>query len=389
MAGPCLERFNMTAHDDIRDSVIRSLSAVGAINETRFYAEYFSEQDPERFALFVIDQRCLKNPLLETLTANIRILADLNLYPTLLIGALDEDVTRVKFNTQRIEKELVQAKVKTVRLNTATYGLIPDVAKATRAHRVPILERTQIGGPDLKSLVAMLCPSKVIFIQPSGGLTHNGERVPVVNLDNPKRPSMDKLSPGQARFMELAEALCRELTWQAGYVIASPLNLLIELFTTKGSGTWIRRGAVIKSYDHINDVDQPRLWESIKQGFGKPLDPTYSKAPIQKILLDEAYRGGAIITERAGLAYLSKFWVMREARGEGLARDIWDVLRDSVPAFYWRSRRDNPFNDWYLRHCDGMQVSSPWRVFWRGLHMNEIAKAIEAASTAPVDFLED
>ena len=77
----------------IRDSVLRSLSAVGAIDEAHFYAELFSSQDAERFALIVLDPRCLKNPLLEALISNLRILFDLGLSPILLVGALDHDPT--------------------------------------------------------------------------------------------------------------------------------------------------------------------------------------------------------------------------------------------------------------------------------------------------------
>ena len=100
-------------------------------------------------------------------------------------------------------------------------------------------------------------------------------------------------------------------------------------------------------------------------------------------------RGGAIMIDIAGsVPYLSKFWVSQEARGEGLARDIWEAICAGIPAFFWRSRRGNPFNDWYMRGCDGMQVSGQWRVFWKGLTEAQIPGSIIAASHMPDDFLE-
>ena len=63
----------------IRQTVIRSLSAVGAKQEAQFYAELFAAQAPERFALIVLDPRCLKNPLLEALVSDLRILSNLGL----------------------------------------------------------------------------------------------------------------------------------------------------------------------------------------------------------------------------------------------------------------------------------------------------------------------
>ena len=96
----------MSANSHVRNLVIKSLSAIGAEREAKFYAELFAQQDPEKFALIVLDPRCLNNPLLEALTSNLRILSDLSLTPVLLIGALDSDRTRVKFMSQRLSKEL-------------------------------------------------------------------------------------------------------------------------------------------------------------------------------------------------------------------------------------------------------------------------------------------
>ena len=45
------------AKTHIRQAVIRSLSAVGALKEAQFYAELFASQAPERFALIVLDPR--------------------------------------------------------------------------------------------------------------------------------------------------------------------------------------------------------------------------------------------------------------------------------------------------------------------------------------------
>ncbi|RZV43408.1 MAG: hypothetical protein EX271_03870, partial [Acidimicrobiales bacterium] len=61
-------------------------------------------------------------------------------------------------------------------------------------------------------------------------------------------------------------------------------------------------------------------------------------------------------------------------------------LEQNVPAFFWRSQKSNPFNNWYIKVCDGMQISGEWRVFWKGLNAPEIPSAILAAASAPHDF---
>ncbi len=370
---------------NIRQTVIRSLSAIGAVKDAQFYAELFSAQSPEKFALIVIDPRCLKNPLLEVLVSNLKIINDLGLAPILLIGALDEDSTSIRFQTHRLCKDLELAGVQNSRLNTKSYGLMDSVIKVARSGQVCVLETHQ-DGEDLERLTRALMPSKVIFLQPSGAIRQNGERIAVINMDDPEQMELDSLTSGQYRFLEFAQKLSDITGRSSVYVIASPLNLLQELFTVKGSGTLIRRGAKLKSYKTLRAVNKDILISSIEQGFDKQLKSKITDWPIQNLILDEDYRGGAVMISLAEMPYLSKFWVVKEARGEGLARDIWDQLVQRHPRFFWRSRRNNPFNDWYLKTCDGMQISGDWRVFWRGLGPNEIEPAIIAAASTSPDF---
>jgi len=378
----------MTGGINIRNTVIQSLSAVGATQEAQFYAELFASQDPERFALIVLDPRCLKNPLLESLVSNLRILADLKLTPVLLVGALDSDTTSIKFQTQRLTKAIEAVGVRATRLNTASYGLIDEVRKRCHTQYIPVLEISdRPKSLNLEKIASALSPAKTIFLQPSGGLSRNGKRVPVISFDEIETlaDSMT-ITPGQKLFLENAQAL--EKTGKAGgvFVIASPLNLLAELFTTKGSGTLLRRNITIKKISNFQSCDKLKLRKSMEAAFEKPLKEDYLSRPIHSGYLEKNYGGGAIFIELAGLKYLSKFWVSKEVRGEGIARDIWaDAMKD-VPDFFWRSRMGNPFNDWYMRACEGMQVSGDWRVFWKGLNAPEVPGAIIAAASAPDDF---
>jgi len=375
----------MDESQDIRDKVIRSLSAIGAVKDAQFYAELFSAHALEKFALIVIDPRCLKNPLLEVFISNMKIINDLGLRPILLVGALDEDPTSIRFQTHRLCKDLELAGVQNSRLNTASYALMESVIKVARSGQVCVLERLN-EGLGLEDLVKNLSPSKVMFLQPSGAIRQNGERVAVINIDDPIQLNLTNLTAGQERFVNMVTSLKEVVDRRAVYVIASPLNLLQELFTVKGSGTLIRRGARLKHYKSLRSLEAAKLKSSIESGFGKPLSVSPRKWKVKSVIIDEDYRAGAILTELADLPYLSKFWVVRKARGEGLARDIWDALLANQEKFFWRSRMDNPFNDWYLKSCEGMQISGDWRVFWRGLRPSEIEEAVTAAANAPVDF---
>jgi acetylglutamate kinase len=371
----------------MRQTVLSSLSAIGATQEAQFYAELFAKDDPERFALILLDPRVLKNPLLEALTAALQILSNLQLSPILLIGALDGDRTAIKFQAQRLKRDLDSSGVKSTKLNTASYGLVAELKRRTAANDIPILEMTERRGPvNLPKLVSDLRPAKIVSLQPSGGIAFAGERRRNLRLSEVGPLIEDgQLSEGQAAFLRMVQRVELESSeGRRAYVLASPLNLLSELFTAKGSGTLIRKGADIRVVDHL--PDNPALARSISNAFGRALNPEVMTQPIRRAFLEADYRAGAIFTTKADQVYLSKFWVVPEARGEGLARDVWEAICEDIPKFFWRSRSENPFNGWYLKMCDGMQQSGPWRVFWRGLHADDLPAIIQAAADAPIDF---
>ena len=57
---------------------------------------------------------------------------------------------------------------------------------------------------------------------------------------------------------------------------------------------------------------------------------------------------------------------MLVATPAGLRETTSDTLVAHAPRFYWRSRADNPVNEFYYAVCDGAVKSGRWTVFWRG-----------------------
>jgi len=374
---------------NVRQIVLTSLSAVGATQEARFYAELFAKDDPERFALILLDPRVLNNPLLESMTSNLQILSNLGLAPTLLIGALDENRTSVKFQAQRLARDLDSSGVKCAKLDTKTYGLITEIRRRAQSGIIPILEMTERRGQGgMTKLINDLRPNKILSLQPSGGLSLNGMRRRNLRLAEIEDfLEQGTVTPGQQNFLRMVQRIEQDANeGRRSYILASPLNLLGELFTTKGSGTLIRRGAAVVRHETLDDVDPFALSSAIDHAFSKSLRPDFLSEPIEAAFLEPDFRAGAIFTKLANQPYLSKFWVVPEAQGEGLARDVWEKICEDIPRFFWRSRRRNPFNDWYITACDGMQVSGEWRVFWRGLSGKDLPDVIQAASTARDDF---
>lgn len=382
----------MSENHTARETTLQSLLAIGSDREAAFYTQLFQSQDPERFALLVADPRILRSPLLKSFVSNLKILSQLQLTPVVLLGVLEDERsksgsrTSVKFQGQRLVKELEGAGVLHLKLNCATYELVEAVRENAREGRITLLEYAN-GGLGLAELAAQIQPEKVIFLQPSGGLRRDGARVPVVNLDDLDAAiSADQLSSGQKRFLAIVEQLSAQSQAHCTYVMASPLNLLTELFTLKGAGTLMRRGCRISAAGDYQNIDMAELRASISSAFGKSVKDSFFDRSPSAVLLEEKMRAGAILLPLGGLPYLSKFWVRPEAQGDGIARDVWQALCAHVPAFFWRARADNPFATWYTQRCDGMQKEGEWRIFWKGLNPPEIPGAILAAAGAPKDF---
>ena len=109
---------------------------------------------------------------------------------------------------------------------------------------------------------------------------------------------------------------------------------------------------------------------------------------VRHFYVEESYCGAALLEDHVAGAYLSKFAVGREARGEGLAQQLWQAVEQDHTAMFWRSRDSNPINPWYERNADGRCRVGDWTVFWRGLVLNDVPKILEYCVSRPTDFVE-
>lgn len=170
------------------------------------------------------------------------------------------------------------------------------------------------------------------------------------------------------------------------FSVASPLDLLRELFTVRGCGTVVRRGSRILWLPRVEGEDQPRLITLLEEAFGRRLIRRDWIAVVSDVYVDEHYRGAAVLERHPAGRYLSKFAVGMAARGEGLAQELWHRLQRDHPALFWRSRPDNPINGWYDQQAEGRLRGQSWHVFWRGIRVENIPGIIEYCRSRPPDF---
>jgi acetylglutamate synthase len=231
----------------------------------------------------------------------------------------------------------------------------------------------------------------VIFLSPTSGLEREGTpHISMVNvaLDYDRlRNARGRLAPRHHTLLRQAKDLLEEVPHRMSVAVVSPLALLRELFTVTGAGTLIRRGSRIDGHADFNRVDRLRLRMLIESAFGKLLTAEALERGVERIYIEENYLGAALLSPTPVGTYLSKFAVDRAAQGEGIGGDLWSVLIQDYPSFFWRSRPDNPITPWYAKQCDGLVRLGEWHVFWRGLPPSRIEAAIEYALSLPGDFV--
>jgi hypothetical protein len=391
------------------DVVLTFLESLGRRSEAELYLKLFRKLPKESFAIIAPGAPVLRYGL-GSLVEQIRFLADLDLFAPVLLGLFDPESGAT--SSERLVKRLPA-----VGLEASPHAADePDVwirvSEELRQGRVPVLHFSPAEGMGLRERLAEtaeLCGAlgtrKFVLLRRRGGLGRRSEKLPEVGGGNSSQGvsgdtgklSVINLHTAQAfnkilpkRDFELLET-ARQLIDQVEPLpllvsVTSPLNLLKELFTVKGAGTLIKRGAQLQRFQSYADLDVERLKLLLEASFQKPLDPGFFDQSPVAVYLDAEYRGAAILTTGSSVPYLSKFAVLPEAQGEGIGNDLWFAMSRDFPALYWRTRPDNSVGAWYATVCDGMVRRKHWHVFWRGIDPSKIPEIIADAEARPADF---
>jgi hypothetical protein len=376
--------------------VQRFLESVGAKADIDLYLKLFRSQRKESFAILAPNAQIVKGAL-DPVHFDLRILAGLGLLPVVLLGLLepkDADAQAARVSEWLLEDavpcELIRADLEmsaaTVEAIRAVInrGAIPLVSVEAAA-ALTIDARFRL----LAALATMLETRKVVFLSRRPGLVVGAGPPPsVVTLatDTDRLLAPGALSRGQALLLRQIKRLLGEVPHAMGVTVVNPLQFLRELFTVSGAGTLIRRGSRIDVREGLEAVDPARLRALFTSAFGRSIRDDFFTRPIARSFVEESYRGAAVVTGTPVAPYLTKFAVERQAQGEGLGSEIWSLVTRDYPAFFWRSRPENPITAWYAKQCDGLVRFPKWHVFWRGLSVDAIAPAVQHALAAESDF---
>jgi acetylglutamate kinase len=377
------------AHDpmDAADAVLRFLHNVGPGADAEFYLRLFRSRPPESFAAVVVGAEAMDNGA-DRVAADLRFLRALDLTPVVILGLRRPDGARAR--AERLAELLRASDVATRILRDATPS---DAAASARSGTLPIVVLEQADASVRVARVGELLTAhgthKLIFLRPEGGLRVAGERASVLNLG----PRLDAwaaradLTPGEREIVDLARELIFDRVPHPLLVtLTSPIDLLRELFTVKGAGTLLRRGAAIVCHEGYRSVDLDRLRDLFRSAFGRTPADAFFARPIRHAFVENEYRGAAIVADASPASYLTKFAVTRDAQGEGIGQDLWSAIETEHASLVWRARRENPIRPWYERQCDGRVEAGPWTVYFKGLAARAIPDAVEFALAQPDDF---
>ncbi|MFT5452523.1 MAG: acetylglutamate kinase [Enterobacterales bacterium] len=432
---------NDNKQSKIKETIIQLLSNLANPKEIDQYLTRFVNAGQSRFAVIKVGGAVLENDL-DNLCSSLAFLESIGLFPIVVHGAgpqlnknlKDEGIESEFISGQRVttaavlkiaKKTFIQQNltlanglqamgVKTSSITSGVFnakistnkalGFVGEVDSidldpintAINSGAIPILSslaETESGqslniNADMATnqLAIALKPYKIIFLTDTGGLLNaDNNIISSVNLmtDLDNLLAQDWLHGGMKLKIKQIADILEQLPATASVSITKPLHLSKELFTHKGSGTLIRKGESILTFtqEQLN-FDQQKLTALMEKSFSKKLTPDYfDNTTIKAAYITQCYRAAAIITEQEGLAYLDKFVVADEAKGEGLGKTLWKTIKANNPKLFWRCKPGNIINSFYFNQSDGCYKTPDWNIFWYGVDdFQQIKKCVEFAS---------
>ncbi len=438
----------MSNDRSVRQTIVQLLSNMSDSKEIRTYLQRFSSIDQARFAVIKIGGAILRDRLEET-AASLAFLHTVGLTPIVLHGGgpqLDDDLAAAGVGSERLDGlrvttrevldvardtftarniELVEA-VRTQGvsahgltqgafdarlLNEERYGYVGEPAEVrldlirsiVQSGAIPILTCLGVapGGQLVnmnadaatRELVQAVQPMKIIFLTETGGLLDGeGNIIDSINLasDYEQLLEADWVHSGMELKLTQIKQLLDGSPEETSVSITTPSALVQELFTHTGAGTLVRQGERIVVESEPTSLNRESIVSLVESAFGRKLRSSWwQELDMERAYSSDTERAVAIVTNLDEFSYLDKFAIDDTARGEGLARTLWDRMTSDFPTLFWRSRSDNRFNAFYLKEADGFVRRGDWSVFWIGEpDFDRISRAVKLIADMPEDFDE-
>ena len=243
-------------------------------------------------------------------------------------------------------------------------------------------------------LAKAIDPVKYIMITGSGGVLGEGRIIIpeiVLRTNYERLVKDDMISGGMLKNVEEAKQCLytRENGDDRSVQVVGADNLLKELFTRKGAGTYIRKGYVIHKTP-LENFSPHVLMGMAYSRFGEELREYFFEETPKVVYHEQKPKGlGVVIPKPGGFGPYLDLLVVDNGYGKnGLGTDI---VNEIGPVLSWRSRKSREITDWYFKISNGHQEFTGtdghrYNYFWRGLTFDQVGEGLKFARQRPKNF---
>lgn len=286
---------------------------------------------------------------------------------------------------------------------------LEGIIQAVNEHCIPII--SPVGADEsgvlynvnadtaASELVRSLRPRKYIMLTDKNGiLDSSGQTLNEVML----RRDYDALAGGNAvtggmkKKLDEVRAVLQYLGERHSAQITTPENLIYELFTNKGAGTFVQLGYLL-AQARLSDFTLNELNRLSLASFRQQLVPDYiQRAGDAVVITEQDMKGAGVFLLHLGNGvgpYLDLLMVDEGSQHNGLGMKLMleGMQMLGLDDLSWRSRNDRPINRRYMGEASGHQkITSvdgiPYNAYWKGRDMYEALPAVRFMEQKPSNF---
>ncbi len=241
-------------------------------------------------------------------------------------------------------------------------------------------------------LAKVIKPYKLVFLTEIGGIFNDfNELIPDINLalDYEDLLLQSWIHSGMRYKLERINDIFNSVPLTSSVLITKPSNLEMEAFIRSNSGTVIRCSHAVERYTSFDPEFRQLFKNIIDSAFnGHLVNNYFERNDRLNIFMTICKQATIAISEEYPIPYMDKFAVVPEAQGHGVGARLFDEMINVYPKLFWRSRSDNPSNDFYLSLCQGYHKQNDWHIFWIGIFNDiEITDCINYAINKPISVV--
>jgi len=157
----------------------------------------------------------------------------------------------------------------------------------------------------------------------------------------------------------------------------------------------------IQIHHGFGSINKALLSELVQSGFGRHLSTEYLQVAKPSYIIlaasNQSYLGAAVIEEFIpkllfqdsgkfdSIDYLDKFVVRKELHGNGVGKELWQMIDDYSPHLFFRVKADNQkaVNFYLSKKCDVYSAEGKWNVFGKNIPAEHKAACINYALQKP------